>query len=454
MGRKIGFGYDSEYELWDDDFWNDDYSKKSNKKSSSSSYYSGSGWFKSSFSFKKDDPRQCIKNGFGYSSSTLKNYINTLQLSRAKEVVDLLEKQDLDYCIEDIFQLYYEEKRDFNISENNEDWYSQLIKFDNYLIRQFSVNNKSYSYILTAYILENVLSQLVQKTPEGDSKKINDPASSSLNQNLIDDAQNKAQGKSKQIEDLASEMGIGLDSSSALEDIKIFSENGIMMNVSNIRKFFKKMFGKKGFIKTTTEDMETSVDEIEFARDIGDLVEMETLATDFPVFDVFTKTGAKIKFDIYVDVSGSMDMQDITLPDRNVVSRMSMAKVIAIKMMKLGILNDIYTFDECVRQKNLKHPKEIKMTGGGTSYDSVIKHRKDSKKTSRYLILSDGDDIHSSFDKNCFTMIIARNSYLMSHCKSIAKSSTQTPVRSYLESNNLMFYNGIKIGGIKDEFSK
>jgi hypothetical protein len=439
-------------------FWGDDYDDDRQigyKPQRSYNNYSHNSWF-SSWK-KKDDNRQCIKNGNSYSEFRLKEFIDLFNLGKAAKTLQTLKDNNYEYVVEDIFNLYFEENRDFNISDENQDWYDQLIKFDSYLIRQFSVSNKTYSYILTAFILEHVLSML--ENDQGQCKNPNQGVGNGF-ESALNKAQDKAQANSKSLEDLKEDLGMGSDSSDNLQDIKLFSESGVIMNVSNIKKFFSKLFGRKGMIPTKSDDTVISIEEIEHARDIGDLVELETLATDFPVFDVFTKSGSKIKFDIYVDVSGSMGCDDIKLPGGQKVTRMAMAKVIAIKMMKLGLLEDIFTFDGAVKQTFLKHPKEIKFTNGGTSYDAVIAHRLKLNSKKKYLILSDGDAYHNSFDPNCYTMTIAHSSSLMSICDAILKGTdnywsktSQKHISQYMDKNSIMFYDGMTIGTIKDKIS-
>ena len=444
--------------FFDDD---DDYHSVGFKNKSYSSSSANKKW-NSYFSFSKETQPtdSCIKWKFGYSNYSLDNYIKIFKLAKAEEAKAIIESLNMDYIIKDIFYLYYEDEREFIINETTTDWYDQLCEFDSYLIRKFTKENKSFSHIITAFLLEHVFSSMFNNNtqPPKDANEFKQGMGNAIKgknfNNMLQSAFGKAQEKNSTLEDVKKELGIGAEEGDRDEDILTFMENDIFLSLNNIKKFFKDMFSKKGVI-TTEKFAKVTTEDINDAEHFIDFVDIESFATPFPNFEVFVKKGAKIKFDIYVDVSGSMEYDDIKL-GKNVVSRASMAKVLAVKMASFGILGNVYTFSTSVKA-GYKHPRDIRFNGGGTDPDCCVKHREtlsSAKKRDKYLILTDGDCENHIYDKNCVMLSIAGMSTVQRNCEAAIAGTYRSwhtndksgaVLLNYIKNKQYIFYDGKKV---------
>jgi hypothetical protein len=107
------------------------------------------------------------------------------------------------------------------------------------------------------------------------------------------------------------------------------------------------------------------------------------------------------KFDLYIDHSGSMGSSCGLNTSHGQVSRTLLAKAIALRMKRMGILNNLYLFDDSVNQiKNTELNILLIGSGGGTRIENVLSNVRKTGKNS--VVLTDGDDHISTYLHNAY----------------------------------------------------
>lgn len=137
------------------------------------------------------------------------------------------------------------------------------------------------------------------------------------------------------------------------------------------------------------------------------------------------------KFDLYIDCSGSMgagcggDLQGVT--------RIDLAKSLALQMKELGILGDLYEFED--------YPKKISNTdisilmmsaGGGTNIENVMKSILKSGNNS--VVLSDGESYVQSYSHKALFIGIGTDFHYFKHDNGIGSK--------FVENSQCIYYNG------------
>lgn len=106
------------------------------------------------------------------------------------------------------------------------------------------------------------------------------------------------------------------------------------------------------------------------------------------------------RIDLYIDISGSMS-SNCGIPG---VSNLLFAKSIALAMLNMDLLNNLYTFD--TRVKKIE-PTELNILmigfGGGTSIETVVQHVVNIGKNNA-ICLTDGEDSVQTYDERMFFM--------------------------------------------------
>jgi len=106
------------------------------------------------------------------------------------------------------------------------------------------------------------------------------------------------------------------------------------------------------------------------------------------------------RIDLYIDVSGSMGSGS-GIPG---VSNMMFAKSIALAMLNMDMLNNLYVFDTSVRQVEATELGILMISdGGGTSIDCVTRHIINKAKHNG-ICLTDGECSVSEYDERMFLL--------------------------------------------------
>lgn len=129
-----------------------------------------------------------------------------------------------------------------------------------------------------------------------------------------------------------------------------------------------------------------------FESDSDELLNIEEL---LPVFrrinleDIVSEEREyHMKFDFYIDISGSMSSH-IKVGDKS-VEALTLAKLTAVKMISMGLIENYYVFNNQVRQIKSKAALLKLGDSGGTDINNVIKTIE--KKGSPAIIITDAQD--------------------------------------------------------------
>lgn len=106
------------------------------------------------------------------------------------------------------------------------------------------------------------------------------------------------------------------------------------------------------------------------------------------------------KIDLFIDISGSMGSGS-GIPG---VSNILFAKSIALAMLNMDLLNNLYTFDTRVTKIEATELNILMIGfGGGTSIETVVQHVVNKSKNNA-ICLTDGEDSVQTYDERMFFM--------------------------------------------------
>jgi hypothetical protein len=411
------------------------------------------------------------------------------QINSAKQFNDWTKMPD--FMPRDIFKMYYNKNVKYKMGKENYWWKNLLGSLDNYMMKISTNDSYMNSAILTKHMAK-ALMEMMEKDPDWKDKmdklnqQLKDQADKSKQdgqpqpgegggegqqgeqdgakgqdqkesgkggsgagsgqpkmQDAIDSLNGLKQGLDKALSDAQKEMADaqdkvnqmgGLDPHKSMEDLDMVnmlleSCGSNSLSVRAISKFVKKTI--KGFKSALTGDVAQFEESLFDSEDISDIVDMELMPFDALLEDVNVKTSkASIKFDLYIDASGSMG-SEVGMGNGQNINRMTLAKILAYQMNRFNILNDVYTFTS----RPVKRKKEdiLKFTAsGGTKIDECILNVKETKIPS--VILSDGDDTVNEYDERCYFLCIANGiQYLTDESK------------KYCDKSKMVLYNNGKM---------
>jgi hypothetical protein len=377
----------------------------------------------------------------------VKNYAKTkgCQLDESK-----LDKFISQHLLSDIYSLYYnkdlelEKKRD-----NNKVKYKVIEGVNDYLSKVITNNSAISSYIFTqeigTYLGKVFATQMTQDQQdemnnemdstnggEGDKKDNKNKGTSSgsgsnssektiehgLN-NTRKDFENALKNAADKIKDLENNTDL-MDNEKNKESVN----NQMTEDVRNATTNMPKIKSEVQQLEINKNALEKAVDRIldnsvgHFSSkyktvevdllDAQEVVDIEGLEYIHPIFQKtmipeLSTSDRKYygKFDLYIDHSGSMSSSCGLSTSHGDVSRTLLAKAIALRMRRMGILNDLYLFDDNVTKiKNTEVNILLIGSGGGTRINRVLEHCEKSKRNS--VILTDGDDYIGTYLHNAY----------------------------------------------------
>lgn len=141
---------------------------------------------------------------------------------------------------------------------------------------------------------------------------------------------------------------------------------------------------------------------------IDELIDMELLHPKFRsvmIEDMLVKETKKIgKIDVYVDVSGSMSSSAQIENDKGGyldISRSTFAKSLVLKLKKMDLVNEVYSFENRVHKEGSKLIDILSLDGnGGTDLDKVIEKIRLNDKNA--LIITDAEDRCTKYSDKAF----------------------------------------------------
>lgn len=204
---------------------------------------------------------------------------------------------------------------------------------------------------------------------------------------------------------------------------KLNSEIGL--NKEHIDAFVKQSI--KSFSGYFDKQSKGQYESILDADVINELSEMELLMIDDTFIDLLENKfyTSKKKFDVYIDISGSMSSGVNINPEFNSFTRkanlsaktqngtyknipsISLAKILAYKLLRSNMLNDFYIFDDYVEQRDKAKILDIGLRGG-TSINRVVQHIQKTGLPS--VIITDACDSCPDYSPLAYMINVAYNS--------------------------------------------
>lgn len=373
------------------------------------------------------------------TDNNMENYINM----NDHEFEASIEKIFPKYMLYDTYNINYTPTKDIEFEDTDEqnEWLFKFLmdKSTGYYTKTVTQNNTFNSFIYSSEIIRKLLQMYTQENPEGpgdgdgEDKDGNGQSgmekmlskmlgSGSGNQQLdqaMEEAQNKADerindnkemgegtgelGCDKSLGDFSlGEMANFMDYTDALENIAI-SEQMVSNFVKTTLKLSQSYFSTR-YTETQVEVLEADI--------LDDMEGLENLVPGLRALgleDLVThERKYHMKFDVYVDCSGSMDTSMIDYSYRSKRSAenkqllgIDLAKVTALKLRNLGFVDDVYPFEGRVYDK-LKTNMDIALmqARGGTNINRVVEHVAKIGKPS--VVITDMHDSISVYDSNVY----------------------------------------------------
>lgn len=307
-----------------------------------------------------------------------------------------------------------------------------MTKASDYYFKAVTEGSNFNSYVLTTEIAKQLLLLYQQQNPEGPKddgegddgqgksgiqKMLESMGGNKAGNNKLDQAMEQARKNAEQEieknEDTADATG-GMEAGKDLGSLS-FGEIQEFMDYTEAIKHIKlKSDLINNFVKTTLKLSKTYFsskykeleEEILEAEEIDDIQGMENVHPALKrvhLDDIVTHARQyHMKFDVYVDISGSMDSRIYQLGNRNSnISGLDMAKITCLKLKSLGYVEDVYPFEGHVHPPMRDALAIATMnTCGGTSIDSVIRNVRKTGRPS--VVITDMQDSIQEYDDNVY----------------------------------------------------
>ena len=355
--------------------------------------------------------------------------LNTLNSS------EILTSDDLKMMKIDLYKNFYNKEMQFSVENDKSWWFKMLSNMDNYMMKMITNGSKINSTIMANNLFDSAVKSLYEyckmsyettgempnmknelsnnnnsKDSGDNSNEKGDEQNNEIPQALKDmmdknnsEAFQKSLDEINQMNDIMSSLGI--DASKAgdkdINDIKSIAKelSNVKINKNDIEKFVKSSI--KSFNSAFKGHRHTNEEDFFEAEEIEDFTDYHLLSNEV-LFDEMSVVNSRysMKYDIYVDCSGSMDSE--VYYGEAQMKRISLAKILAYKMNKMNLIGDIYGFESHVYQ--IKDIMNELSANGGTSIDACVRNIRETGRPS--IILSDGDDTIKIDDTNVFLFTI------------------------------------------------
>ena len=349
--------------------------------------------------------------------------------NNGSDYVQLDETKVPKFMVYDIYNKYFTQQRDMKLKKPNEhnQWLYDFVmnNLQNYYTKPITDNSAMNSAIYTSEIVYQLLllneqnnSSGQQGGGEGQSEIENTLGSAGSNQvgKAIQKAEENAQQKIEDLKDFQEQLG-GADESSDEDSADGGKQAGSGSNFSineaeNLQQYYDALHGTNlksaqlnNFIKDTlkfstsyfSSQFKESEDSIFDSDDIAELMGIENLLPQLRSLHiddvVTTKRDYFMNFDVYIDMSGSMG-------GNRANSQLIKAKVTALKLHKLGLVDKLYCFDNYVTPAMSRLTMLKTNSGGGTSLENVVKQIEKLNRPS--VVITDACDIVTTYTDKAY----------------------------------------------------
>jgi len=354
-----------------------------------------------------------------------------------KKVTEEIQKKMPKYVLYDSFNLFNTPHDQMKMAKFGEDqrWWFDTMKdhMNNTYMKMLCANNSMYSYMMSSAILKRIFVQAADpNTPNGGNNQgggsggienIMEGMSSQDMQNIMNDAQEEVEKDIDDMEKMNKAMGKGFNPA----DLSFAEVEHAMKLWEELKHYPISNEAVTKFIKTTLKLSESyfssqyTENEIELIEtdNVEDLLGLENLMDPLDKFhldDLVThERKYHMKFDVYVDLSGSMNSGAMHSGGRR-ISKDDLAKITALKLKLGGHVEEVYGFDTRLHGpfKSIQSFLRARL-GGGTTTDRALEN---IIKTGRPgLIITDACDSVRIYTEWAYFIGISGSDFTgYSHC--------------------------------------
>jgi len=256
---------------------------------------------------------------------------------------------------------------------------------------------------------------------------------------LIQGAKDKADQKIKELEDqlgketlkdLAGQDPGFLDK---LENVREIIKD-VTLNRNSVRKVLEKILNKsQNYFSTKHTKIEESLFDCEECDDLFGLEFLNPIFKNAELMNIGNESRVyRGKFDLFLDCSGSMGYTE-EFEGKN-IKMINLVKGIAMTMHKMGLIENLYFFDNDLYQINNVNEVTILTFSktGGTNFNNVVRKIKENNNNS--VIITDGEDGCKLYDKRAFWIGVG-GTQLQGY------GGSEDAFKTYREANQCVTYN-------------
>jgi len=357
------------------------------------------------------------------------------------------------------------------VDENNKWLFDFLMnKATDYYSKTITQSNPYNSYVYASEIVQQLLLLYQQQNPDGPgddgededgngqsgmekmlSKMMGNKAGNQQLDQAMQKAQKQAQEKIDQAESQGESTGeLGCDKElgdltlGELSEFMDYQEalNHIKLNDRLIDDFVKTTLSLSStYFSTKYTEFQLEMLEADVLDDLQGLENLHPKLRALNLDQVVTHDRKyHMKFDVYIDISGSMSSSIYSYTETATgkqksysIQGLDLAKITAIKLRNLGYVEDVYPFEGHVHDKLTdNHQIALMHTCGGTSIDSVIRNITKTGRPS--VVVTDMEDSISIYDDNVYFVGILSAGF--------ESFKNTTAGKKYIESRQCVKYNG------------
>ena len=344
----------------------------------------------------------------------------------------------------DIFKMYYNKIEDLDFEERNEKNHSKF-KFLERSNNPVGKIMSEHSNLKSAIYARNIMAYFITRMTmmdfvdpdaaediknglngqsdfdnDGVDKAMQKMMDSKQGKDMLDDTMQKAQELCKEMDgvmddDVQEQMfeaanepgntggGAAKLSPDYLRTIAASLEN-ISLSMGSLKEKIKKLMDKS--VSYFSAKKKTIYEDLFNSDNVAGLDEYELLHPKLRklfIEDVNIKDTKSVgKIDIYIDRSGSMSSYcGVQNANGNSISKMDFCKAFTAKLKAMGMLNDVYTFDNYVKKcKNDIISIAMMDCGGGTTIDRAVERIEKNGRNA--LVITDAEDGCSIYSDKAF----------------------------------------------------
>lgn len=271
----------------------------------------------------------------------------------------------------------------------------------------------------------------------------------------LDDAMNDAQQTCKGIDDImdqdlqekmfdqANQHGGNDAGSISPEYIRQIAANlqRVRMSLGSMKEKIKRLMDKStSYFSAKKETIYEDMFNSDNLAGLDDFFLLHPKLRKFSLEDVVIKDTRSIgRIDVYIDISGSMSDSCGTQNDQGQsISKLDFAKAFTVKLKEMGMLNDVYVFNNRVtKYKNDAISLAMLDTEGGTTINAAVSRIE--KEQNNALVITDAEDSCSLYSEKAF--FIGVKGARFSHFNS-------DTIEKYSEKAQVVVFDGTRISAV------